>query len=179
MIPQVKKDILAVLKETEMSIARGDTVKLKELSDHTIHNSFIYQDEDSISIAVIIYSLYKVYDVPSLNTGAVVKLLKHAGKHLERDELQKYKGVIRRLSRLIAGKDSKFKHYIQDVIERAEIKKGSKLYYHGISIAQAANLLGISQWELMSYVGKTKISDTAGISDVNDRLNFARRLFLR
>ncbi len=72
--------------------------------------------------------------------------------------------------------DTKLKLYIEEVISKAKVKKGSKLHEHGLSIARTAEVLGISQWELMNYVGKTTISTVDGV-DVKTRLNFARKLF--
>jgi len=79
---------------------------------------------------------------------------------------------------VISNFDSKLNLYIQKVIDEAEIKKGSKLYEHGISLAQTADLLGVSQWELMKYIGQTKIADKF-VDEVNvkDRLAHTRRLF--
>ena len=57
--------------------------------------------------------------------------------------------------------------------------KGGKLYAHGLSVGQAASLLGISQYELMSYIGKTQISDVfpeEGMS-VAKRTAYAKKLF--
>ena len=78
---------------------------------------------------------------------------------------------------IISTIDSKLKLYIGEVITQAEIKKGSKLYAHGISLGRAAEVLGISQWELMFYIGKTKLIDVKGCVGVRERLNYARSLF--
>ena len=177
MLEPVRKDIIDVLGKAIKFISDSDVKALNDVSNHTVHNSFIYQDEDSISIAVIIYSFSKI-----IERGAEIKdatlLLKHARNHLVRQEIHEYKHVIRKLTRLISNVDSKFKLYIQDIIEKAHIKKGSKLYNHGISLAQSASLLGISQWELMSYVGKTQINDNYPSSTrAGKRLDTARRLF--
>ena len=179
MIPVVKEDILSVLKDAETFLKSNEILRLKELSDHTIHNSSIFQDEDSITIAVLVYSLSKICERNG-NTSRFAALVRHARSHLLKDELSRYKQVIKLFARAISDSDSRFSMYVQDVIDKAEIKKGSRLYYHGISLAQAANLLGISQWELMSYVGKTHIIDTyTPIGNVNDRINLARKLFLK
>ena len=62
---QVKKDILAVLNEL-LEILKvkedQDILQIKELSNHVIHNASVFQDEDSISVAVLIYSLSKIIE---------------------------------------------------------------------------------------------------------------------
>ncbi len=182
MIPVVKQDIISVLKDAEACISEGNVSRLGELSDHTIHNSSIYQDEDSITIAVVIYSIKKIYDrAVNVNLEEIRKLIAHARMHLAKEQMQLYKAIIKKLTKAISESDSKFRVYIQDVIDKAHIKKGSRLYYHGISLAQAANLLGVSQWELMSYVGKTQMADNPAlpINNVRERLNFARKVLMR
>ena len=60
----------------------------------------------------------------------------------------------------------------------AQIKKGSRLYEHGLSMAKSAEILGIGQWELMSYVGKTRIIDEEAVTTgVKKRLDVARKIF--
>ena len=38
--------------------------KLKDLSNQTIHDSTTFQDQEAIEIAVLIYSLSKIYEKP-------------------------------------------------------------------------------------------------------------------
>ena len=40
------------------------------------------------------------------------------------------------------------KEYIQEVFRKAYINKASRIYEHGISRAETAGLLGVTQWEL-------------------------------
>ena len=79
---------------------------------------------------------------------------------------------------LIGKIDEKLELYIEEVIEKSKIKKGSIIYEHGISVGKVAELLGLSTWELMNYIGKTTIAD-AGRERINveRRLAFARELF--
>ena len=178
----VKKDILAVLAgvvdilDVEEDRDFGD---LKELSNHTIHNASIFQDEDSISIAILIYSLSKLIErrEGKLNYSSVLNLLKNAQENLEEDNVELYRKTIRKLFDFISNIDTKLKLYIEEVIKQAQIKKGSKLYEHGISMARAAQILGVSQWELMSYVGKTTLTDLGGGVNINQRLSYARSIF--
>ncbi len=180
MIPVVRSDIISVLKSAEGFISKGIFSGLKDISDQTIHNSSIFQDEDSISIAVVTYSLSKICEsgVGRAWLGKASKLLGHARRHLEKGEFNRYRAVVKRLTEFISRADSKFRAYIQDVINQAEVRKGSRVYYHGISLARAADLLGVSQWELMGYVGRTQIIESYGsVEGVKERLEFARSLF--
>lgn len=177
----VKKDILQVLSDISGILGveeEKDIAELRELSNHTIHNASIFQDEDSISIAILIYSLSKVIErrEGKLNYKVLLKLIRDAKKNLGQNKVDEYRRMIKKLFSFISTIDSKLKLYIEEVINQAEIKKGSKLYAHGISLGRAAEVLGISQWELMFYIGKTRIDVRGGVG-VKDRLNYARSLF--
>jgi len=51
-------------------------------------------------------------------------------------------------------------NYIKDIFEKARINKAFKLYEHGLSSQQTAELLGISSWDLASYIGQSSISES-------------------
>ena len=175
---RVRKDVQKTLSEALEALARKDIFQLRKISDHTIHNASVFQDKDSISVAVIMYALSKVIDRMATIEPQVIEILQHAKENLENEKLDEYEADIKELIDTISNFDSKLDMYIQKVIQESEIKKGSKLYEHGISLAQTAELLGITQWELMKYIGQTKIADTFeyGVS-VQDRLAHTRRLF--
>ena len=178
----VRSDILAVLSDVIEILGveeERDPADLRELSNHTIHNASIFQDEDSISIAVLVYSLSKVMERKEgkMNYGAILSLLKDAKKRLEQNRIDEYRRTIRKLFDFISGLDSKLKLYIEEVINQAQIKKGTRIYAHGISLARASEIMGISQWELMGYIGKTHLTDAKGGIGVKERLNYARSLF--
>jgi predicted transcriptional regulator len=59
----------------------------------------------------------------------------------------------------VRGLESNLKRSVQDVFQKARINKASKIYEHGISMGATAELLGISLWDLSSYVGQSTISD--------------------
>ncbi|MFH1510490.1 MAG: hypothetical protein ABIF10_02265 [Candidatus Woesearchaeota archaeon] len=179
MLPEVKEDILAVLKQAKECVLQRDAARLSELSNHTIHNASIFQDEDSVSIAVVAYALSKVLqrEQGALAKG-IVDGLGMAIDSLTKNDFGSYNKSIHSITATISGIDSKMKLYIQQVIGQSQIKKGSKIYDHGISLARASEMLGISQWELMNYVGKTRIIDRSEkVEAAKKRLVFARGLF--
>ena len=96
---------------------------------------------------------------------------------LHNENIGGYKFAIKGVFKEIAKTESKIKVYIEEVIHQAQIKKGSKIFEHGISIARASEMLGISQWELMRYIGKTSITEYAGAEITKKRLKIARELF--
>ena len=56
----IKKDILSILRRVIDALEKVDLASLADISNRINHNSSIFQDEDSIQIAVLIYALSKV-----------------------------------------------------------------------------------------------------------------------
>lgn len=179
MKPEIKADILRVIDESIIHLLKGDVSKLKELSNTVIHNASIFQDEDSVSIAVVIYALSKISErVGSSIDKKIIDLLKDLKYYIDKEDYEGYKKRIKKIVEEINHMDSKVKLYIEEVIKQAEIKKGTKIYDHGISVARASELLNISQWELLSMIGTTQISDHFDdYSDIKYRISFTRKLF--
>ena len=181
-IPEaVKKDLLKVLKKAQRYINSGNSRKLKHLSDYTIHNASIFQDSDSLSMAVVIYAISKLLERWGFDSEYAEEARNLLGSmlfSLEEDNTDEYRDKMNKVSEFAASADKKFRLYVDKVMEKAQIKKGSKLYEQGISAARSADLLGIGQWELVSYIGKTRIHDEVEkITGVEQRLQFARALF--
>lgn len=183
----LKQDILEVLRESFKAINKNDIVALKELSNHIIHKASTLQDEYSTSIAVIIYTLSKIFERPHYRDykdwnkfyNLYMTNLKNAIEFLEKDSIKEYEDSIKNMFNVITKLSSNLKKYMQEVIDKARIHRASRIHEHGISVERTAKLLGISQWELMEYVGKTGISDVEiGITKtMADRLKFARGIF--
>ena len=81
----------------------------------------------------------------------------------------------------IISKIELIRPFISQVMEDARIKKGAKLVDHGISVAQASDVLGVSQWELQNYLGKSGINEDMSLDDnkkkVVNKILFARKVF--
>jgi hypothetical protein len=178
MNPIVKKDILNVLNEAIQIVKSADLFRLRELSDHVIHNASIFQDKDSITVAVTIYALSKLYKYTSEVDRFALPRLENAKKYLEEGDSNGYENEMKRIIKDISEKDEKTRFYIQEVLEMAQIKKASKMFEHGISMGQVADALGISIWDIMDYVGKTTIIDQFGYkTDIGKKLQMTREMF--
>jgi hypothetical protein len=178
MSPKAREDILSILRDAIHILKEKDSYSLRQLSDHSVHNASIFQDRYSISIAVVIYALSKIIDRMARIEPQVIEALRWAKDKLEQDDIAGYESEITAIIQLISDFDSKMQRYTHQVINEARIKKGSRIYEHGISLAQTATLLGTTQWELMKYIGQTTMADTfEGSKDMKSRLEFARGLF--
>lgn len=156
-----------VLEETRLALKQNDSIKLKELSNQTIHAASIYQDTDSISIAIITYSLSKILErkdgMRIKNWNKLMKkidaFLSLAIKALKENNMGAFGNHLGMIRRSIESISPNLKSQIEEVMRKASINKASRIYEHGISLGQTASLLGLTQWELSQYTGQTKISD--------------------
>ena len=178
----VERDILELLKETIklLSQEHPNPGELKNISNRTVHNASIFQDEDSISFAVLMYSLSKVIERAGnyLDYDEALEHLRCGVKSLERENAEGYRKCLQGLFDTIKHLDAHYTDYIQDVFSQAAIKKGTHMYEHGVSSSRIAELLGISLWELKQYLGATESTDTdIDAASVRQRLAFTRGLF--
>ncbi|MBU1111745.1 MAG: hypothetical protein ABIG93_03220 [archaeon] len=135
-----------------------DIEELKELSDHTIKDVTLYKNMDAISLAVLIYSIYKVS--PSIQPEDYKKLfqeMKNASKNLGEKQFGRYNSSMKIMFDIIKKCSDETKTHVQDVLQAARIKKSTTLLEHGMSVARAAELMGISRWDILQYAGGTRL----------------------
>ncbi|HLF54685.1 MAG TPA: hypothetical protein VI612_03115 [Candidatus Nanoarchaeia archaeon] len=176
----VKEDILKVLTDLVKALKSNDYPTIAELSNHTIHDASIFQEDDPLTLAVLVYALSKIiqrYCEQGKVCPNVAPYLQQAYDALKADDDNGYRAVIKNVLRKVGELDAQLNLYIQEVIEKSKIKKASKLHEHGISIARTAELLGLSQWELQGYIGKTITEIPHDGMPVLERLRRARELF--
>ena len=173
---EVKEDIVNLWNAAFEYIEEGDFVGLRALSNHTIHNASIFHDELSVTAGVIVYSLSKMTERGSLDSKMVLSLIMKMLKSV--DSETKYHESQRNFLEFIKDTDIAFSDYLQAILQSARIKKGWKVYDHGLSLGASAHLLGVSQWDLMDYIGNTKFTDIVKFApDVRSRIKYARSLF--
>ncbi|HLC58368.1 MAG TPA: hypothetical protein VJI68_00755 [Candidatus Nanoarchaeia archaeon] len=183
-----KQHLMNVLDQATDAINKQDLKLLKDLSNETIHSAAIYQEEHFITIAVLIYTLSKFYERDyhyaqfkgwkNVCVGCSNKL-EEAKEKLSRNDFDGFNESLKSYLNILKNMDKKLKYYIEDVIRKAKINKASRLYEHGISLGRTAELLGISKFELMDYIGKTGIHDRKEVITLDPlkRIGFMRELF--
>lgn len=162
-----KEHILNILKDVKKAVKEKEIIKLKELSNKTIHSSSIDQDPENITLAVIIYSLSKIIERTNYSEyknwrGFFEKFMEHIDNsisYLEKDDVVKFAEELEKIRTDVSELTGDLKKNIQDVFKKASINKASKIYEHGISMEKTSKLLGISLFELAEYAGQTGISD--------------------
>ena len=183
----IQKDILNVIAKAKKSVKNDDTLSLKELSDQTLHNAATYQDKFSINIAILFYSLAKIFDrkltakYPNFNIfkNRITATLTKLESAMKQNDLQRCNANLSLAFELVHHLEKGFGLYIIEVIKQAKIKKASRILEHGISTGRAAELLGISKWDLMHYLGQTKIfnKEPSMSLPVKKRMDYVKEAF--
>ncbi len=178
----IRREIIYDLQESIRILEKpeeSDIEELKKLSDHSIEDVAVHKDLDVISVTVLIYSLYKI--IPSLskdNYSQVLNLLGEASKSIQGKNFGQYNQSIKNLFTIVEQKGSGVREHLSTVMQAARIKKGTVLLQHGLSIGQAAGLMGLSNWDLQQYAAKTTayepISQTL---DIKKRWAVAAKIF--
>lgn len=182
-----RKNILFILKNTRKGIKTEDISLLKEMSNRTIHSASISKDPISVIIAVTVYALSKIIERKKYSQYAewpaffsrVCKDIDNSIAHLEKNQVKEFNEDLKNIRKAVNSLGGHLKLYIQDVFRRARINKASRLYEHGISRAETSELLGITQWELAEYIGRTGIADVnlSLTMPIKKRIKFTKSLF--
>lgn len=160
-------NILRILEETRESLEEHNPFKIRNLSDQTVHSATIYQDEDNIEVAVTVYAISKILERENYKEMAgwkdfykrLIKNLDGAIEHLKENKIEKAMDHFRDIRDDVEKISGHLKEYILDVFRKAEINKASRIYEHGLSMPRTAELLGLSQWELSSYIGQSSSTE--------------------
>lgn len=184
---QEKENIIMILKQVKESILSKDVVKIKELSNHTLHSASIYQDEDSIAVAVIAYTIgkliertrYQGYKSWDKFVSKIIQILEKAVYYAEINDDESFREKLEELNQVISKLEEHFKRHVQEVFAKARINKASRIYEHGVSMERTSKLLGISVFELAEYAGTTGISENyyGNTLPVKKRIKIALEMF--
>ncbi len=180
-----KEHIIEVLENTKKALKERNVRMLKELSNQTIHAASVYQDPDNIALAVVIYVLSKIIERKTHLGKDIGELIETYNKcisnsiiALKKDNDVICRTEIKNIMAFINQLSGVLKEEIKDVLKKARINKASRIYEHGISMRQTADLLGISIWELAEYAGKKQERTNLIISlDEKERIKIASDLF--
>ncbi len=182
-----KDNILRIFQETKQAIEKGDSAKIKSLSNQTINTASLTHDPDNIAVAVLVYSLSKIIEredyrkLPGWNTFYKIYItsINNLISALQKDDEKLIQANLNIMRNAIGKVSGRLKIYIQDVFRKASINKASKMYEHGISMEKTAELLGITLFELASYTGQKDLPHPVPekITDVRSRIKLAVEMF--
>src|SRR3989344_9020430 len=105
----LKKEIIEVLRSSVEAIKNDDTKTLRDLSNRIINSSSVFQDEDIITIAVMTYSLSKIFERTDyrkysgwhLFSETTINSLTEALFDLENNNLKNFEGRIKNILDII------------------------------------------------------------------------------
>jgi len=182
-----RSNVLRIFKDAKQAILKDNWMELKDLSNQTLHSAAIHQDTLNIITAVLIYATSKVLQRDNYKTmdgwdqfySALIENWDNVIISLEKGDED---GAI-----LAAGKireslneiSEDLATYIKDVFRKAEINKAFKLYEHGLTAASTAELLGVSLWDLATYMGQSTISEAHVSQSLpeKERIKYAEDIF--
>lgn len=184
---QERGNVLRIFQETKEAIAKGDSSKIRQLSNQTTNTASLTHDPDNIAAAVVVYSLGKIierhdykqlrgwnefYNIYLTSINKIIGAISNKNDGEYRKNIELIRGAIGKLS-------GRLKDYIQDVFRRASINKASRIYEHGISMEKTAKLLGVTMFELAEYAGQGRYADVpeARTTDVRSRIKIAMEMF--
>ena len=174
---KVRRGIMRFLRELIAAAGKSDSYRLKNLSNANVRDEIAFQDEDSLTISVVAYALSKII-WKTERKAAIIFRLRDALVALNSGNYVKYRLTIKTLIKGIEIEDSGFRKFVSGIFERAKIKKGCSLCESGTSMSRAADMLGVSKWELAGYLGRSR---AAGLVServtTGQRFALARRLF--
>ncbi len=157
----VKREIIKDLNKAIQILQQRkqmDVEAMKQLSNQAIEDVALHKDLDVVSITVLFYSIYKVSDcIDDEAFDYLIKGMENARDALQRNSFGRYNKAIKNLFVTVRGCNAKIKEHFQDVMDAARIKKGAVLLQKGLSLGQAAGLMGLSNWDLQAYAGKTTV----------------------
>jgi hypothetical protein len=108
----------------------------------------------------------------------ILELVK-AKKALKKDNFHEFSKSLKKVIFILKKLDRHAGKFIQEAVESSKVEKAFGLYRHGVSAGKAAELLGISRWDLQPYIGHTRESEHhLSISKtVKERIKDAREIF--
>ncbi len=187
MIDNARNDVLNTIQEAIAALKNKRYTELHAISDHVLHVIAVYQDADIVNLAVSIYALSKILETEKYRNQPKIKiflknilqLLQTASGQLKKENYSDFSETLSKILDSIEGFSASIKFYIENILHFARIKKGTKLYEHGLSLGKAAELAGVTKWELMPAIGETAIHEQViTLQKLNARrLDFIGKVF--
>lgn len=177
---EIKSNILFVLRSLKDMLSSNKLIiaDLKKLSNRLMNDITLFHDKDCISLSVLVYALYKIFSKNSdFDRANLKRYISSAISSIDNDA--EFRANMRALFDHLKKFDTNLDSTIIQTIKHAQVKRGLKMYEDGLTIGQAAEIMGVSKWEIMEYLGPTNIVDkdpTLRV-DSRERLQFARSLF--
>jgi len=154
---------------TVEAIKYQDAKSLREISKIMSSLAVTEQHKDIVELAVITYALNKLCS--KVHFGEKLGgIQEEVASALRAHDFDSALNVIERF-------DSEHGLFHGNLVGKAKIKVGARLYSHGLSLSTSASLTGASASDLQDYVGGTKADYSTKSVGVSDRIKVAKKVF--
>lgn len=168
---------ISVLEGAKQALLEKDSFLLKQVSNQTVHSASLQQDAGSLIIATLVYALSKLVErkdyVKIRNWDKLVEKINSnftsAIKAAMESDEEKFNLFLQKARESLEESSVDMKQYIQDVLRKASVNKASRIYEHGISLGQTAQILGLTNWELAEYAGQSKWTDAKYLQTLDEK----------
>ncbi len=162
-----------------------DTIKLREIANQAMEEAVLRNDKLLASVAIFSYSLSKILTKVHFRKredwGKFKKVMSRelsmlVGLTKTRKDI--YRIIENKLIKLVEEIDKEAGNYTRNLVYKARVKMASTAYALGVSIGTAVELTGADKFELLRYIGVTKIHDRPYTRTMSalERYKIARRV---
>lgn len=156
------------VQELSAALLDRDTFRLRELSDQCSDAAFIDPGRKIIQVGIIGYAFHKIL-LKRHYQSKFGPLLSDTLNRLESGDLE---GIIENIKVF----DRRHGFFQGNVVKKARIKIGARLYTRGMSLGRAADLVGVNVSDILKYSGGTQVHEKTDGKPLKERLDTARRL---
>jgi hypothetical protein len=175
----MEKMIHKLIEDSISAVEKKDALALRKISTKANSEAVIEGHRELILLALIDYSLSKILSKVHYESvdggfyGNVMSLMEKS-RSADKEELIP---ILEDIEDLVIKLDRKEGNYSSNIMEKARVKKASKLYEQGLSLRRAAELTGADSLEVLDFVGNSKIHEFKGGGKNAKRLEAARGVF--
>ncbi len=155
------------LNEVLVLFREKRSLELRGLSNRLIREASAENDYAKAELGVIAYALHKIESKSHFVNSPIWGKIKasvfrniessiFASKQKNTDLLLSY---LKKIIISIEEADSSLGNYASSIYDKAKVKQASLAYSYGLSISQAASLVGADKKELQNYIGFTTMHD--------------------
>ena len=171
-------------KKMKTYFSKKDALRLRKLSGHLLTQFVITEDSTFLEQSYVAYALAKLISKPHYLgyrewdrfKSKVTETLESGIRLLEKGNIKNYIKKLTTLSSEIEKIDEGLGHYVSNVLEKAHLRNANHLYASGMSLSKAAEITKISEQELLTYSGATKMHEVDVIKSIRERLKAIKKL---
>ncbi|HHQ45066.1 MAG TPA: hypothetical protein ENN13_02900 [Candidatus Altiarchaeales archaeon] len=160
---------MSEISDVTSAVEKLDGLRLRELAGAYSDRAALSQSQHDLKLSLITYCTHKIYN--KIHFKEKVRPLSEKLADLIG------KGDLDGALSLIEKFDADNGLFQNSLVEKARVKIGTRLYTQGISVSQAASLLGVGVSDIQDYVGDTKYHEQLLGKSVKERFSDARKIF--